>query len=50
MPHLKYYQEHCTLVIDQQRGQCLQRPVVLAYAQKQNLECSDGRCYERWKN
>ena len=34
MPHLKFSQEHCRLVIDQQRGQRLQRPVVLAHAQK----------------
>ena len=42
MPHLKFFQEHCSLLIDQQRGQCLQRPVVMAHAQKHNLECLDG--------
>ena len=43
MLHLKFFQERCSLEIDQQRGQCLQRPVVLAHAQKHNLECSDRR-------
>ena len=28
MPHLKFFQQHCSLVIDQQRGQHLQRSVL----------------------
>ena len=38
MPHLKSFQEHCSLVIDLQRGQRLQRPVTLARAQEHNQE------------